>query len=220
MKNFLINQCIESVYNSDRNISKVSNDILNIEGMSSPKVRHLMNNLCSFDNCRYLEVGSWMGSTLCSAAFKNKGHFIGVDNFSEFHSSVNSGHKNSQETIKNKLINNISSLNQRNIDFQEKDFFSSNLEIKDKINVFFYDGVHTKKSQYENLSIAKPFLDEYFIYLVDDFYCEVSLPKACSLFAINDFKFEVFFYCELPSNKKDEPLYHGGIGMFVLKNYF
>ena len=219
MKDFLINQCIESVYNSDRNISKINNDILNIEGMSSPKVRHLMNNLCSFDNCRYLEVGSWMGSTLCSAAFKNKGSFIGVDNFTEFHSSVSSAYKNSQENIKNKLTANIDSLNQKNIYFQEKDFFNSKFETKEKINVFFYDGVHSQQSQYENLNIAKPFLDEYFIYLVDDFYCEVSLPKACSLAAINNFKFEVFFYCELPSNKKDEPLYHGGVGMFVLKNY-
>jgi hypothetical protein len=219
MKDFLINQCAKSVYDSNRGISKIDNDILSINGMSTPKVRHLMNNICSFDECKFLEVGTYMGSTLCSAAFNNNGSFIGVDNFSEFHSVVNPSHVNSQDNTRANLKKNIDSLNQKNISFYEKDFFNIDLNIKEKINVFFYDGVHTIEHQYSNLKIAKTFLDEYVVYIVDDFFCKVSKPKQASITAINDFKFEVLFYCELPENKNNELLYHGGLGVFVLKNY-
>lgn len=218
MKDFLINHCIESIYKSNKEISKIDQSILNIEGMSSPKVRHLMNNLCSFDDCNFLEVGTYMGSTLCSAAYLNKGSFIGIDNFSEFHSSIDKTALHRQDKIKDTLYNNIKNLNQTNISFYENDFFTSGISTNFKINVFFYDGIHRYKYQYENLKVLKNSFDTYFIYLVDDYFCKVSHPKQAAISAINDFKFEVMFYCELQSNEEKKLHYHGGIGMFVLKN--
>jgi hypothetical protein len=41
--------------------------VLDLEGMSDASVRHLINNLASAPGTRYLEVGSWRGSTLASA---------------------------------------------------------------------------------------------------------------------------------------------------------
>lgn len=40
--------------------------------MSSPKVRHLLNNLCSLPSTSYLEIGTWKGSTWISALFQNQ----------------------------------------------------------------------------------------------------------------------------------------------------
>tara|TARA_Y100000310_G_C20465994_1_gene707685 strand:- start:67 stop:915 length:849 start_codon:yes stop_codon:yes gene_type:complete len=60
-------------------------------GMSSPKVRHFFNNLCKqlgFEqDVRYLEVGTWAGSTLLSFIHKNQSvirHASAIDNFSQF----------------------------------------------------------------------------------------------------------------------------------------
>ncbi len=218
MKDFLINQCIDSIYNANREISKIDDKILEIEGMSTPKVRHLMNNICNFQDCNFLEVGTYMGSTLCSAAYKNNGSFIGIDNFSEFNTSVDRTSLHDKNKIKNSLYSNIEKTKQTNISFHESDFFTSQVPINSKINVFFYDGIHRYQNQYGNLKILKKSLDKYFIYLVDDYFCKVSEPKKASVSAINDFGFEVVFYCELQPNEESKLNYHGGIGAFVLKN--
>ena len=43
----------------------------------------LLNNLCSKDATRYLELGTYRGSTLISALYGNlKSHAVGVDDFS------------------------------------------------------------------------------------------------------------------------------------------
>src|SRR4051812_30601409 len=60
-----------AISEADEGRSRISPAALAIEGMSSPKVRHLLNNLCAFDACRYLEVGSYKGSTLCAAMSNN-----------------------------------------------------------------------------------------------------------------------------------------------------
>src|SRR5688572_19504540 len=79
-----LNQCIE---NAERGESRLNPEILKINGMSSPKIRHLINNICSYpDFKRYLEVGTWRGSTLLSAANGNKNIelAVGIDDFSQF----------------------------------------------------------------------------------------------------------------------------------------
>src|SRR3990170_4857741 len=77
-----IETCIDNANNLK---SKIDQSILDIEGQSSPKVRHLLNNLCSFKNCKYLEIGSLLGSTFCSACYKNNlTRAVSIDNFSEF----------------------------------------------------------------------------------------------------------------------------------------
>ena len=70
-------QYIDAVKNSFNKAlnceSKLPPWILNIQGMSGKKYRHFINNLfSSILNCRYLEIGSWKGSTLCSAIFNNR----------------------------------------------------------------------------------------------------------------------------------------------------
>jgi hypothetical protein len=77
-----------SINNAEKGISQLPPAILGMEGMSSNKVRHFLNNVCNFDReivINYLEVGVWRGSTFCSAIFNNcLNYAVAIDNFTEF----------------------------------------------------------------------------------------------------------------------------------------
>ena len=74
--------------------------MLQLQGMSSRKVRHLLNNLCGMlgaeagddGGCAYLEVGTYLGSTLLAALWGNGAVLrsaVAIDNFSEFGGGAN-----------------------------------------------------------------------------------------------------------------------------------
>lgn len=71
-----------AVYNSGQALSKLNNHqhaaVLKLDGMSTVSGRHLINNLCSALNTRYLEVGVWRGSTLVSALAGNENNVAAV----------------------------------------------------------------------------------------------------------------------------------------------
>ena len=64
--------------------SKCSTDIMDLDGMSGVFTRHFYNNVVSMENTRYLEIGTWKGSSTCSAMFGNEADVVCVDNWSEF----------------------------------------------------------------------------------------------------------------------------------------
>src|SRR5215475_7884523 len=58
---------------------------LDLEGMSGRRYRLFINTLMRLiPNPRYLEVGVWAGSTLCSAIAGNKVQALAIDNWSQF----------------------------------------------------------------------------------------------------------------------------------------
>ena len=73
-----------SFKNAENNISKITNDIINMDGMSRTNTRHFYNNLLNSDDARYLEIGTWKGSSVCSAMCNNQAKVICIDNWSEF----------------------------------------------------------------------------------------------------------------------------------------
>ena len=60
-------------------------EILAMEGMSGRKFRQLINKvIAATPNASYLEIGSWIGSTACSAMHGNRVRITCVDNWSQF----------------------------------------------------------------------------------------------------------------------------------------
>jgi len=58
----------DSIKNAEKGISALHSDILTISGASSPKVRHLLNNINRyFSDQTYLEIGCFTGSTFVSS---------------------------------------------------------------------------------------------------------------------------------------------------------
>ena len=65
--------------------TKISDEIKFMSGMSGRKYRYLINNLVSLiSNPRYLEIGSWAGSTVCSALYGNQAKAVCIDNWLKF----------------------------------------------------------------------------------------------------------------------------------------
>ena len=146
-----------SFRNAENNISKITNDIIKMEGMSGTKTRHFYNNLLSMKDARYLEIGTWKGSSVCSAMYGNKAKVICIDNWSEF------GGPKSEF-----LVNFKKFKGENEAIFIEKDCYKVDVSVLPKFNIYMYDGNHTNESHYKALLHYYNSLDDIFIFIVDD----------------------------------------------------
>ena len=200
-----INKLLRATINAYTSTSKLSEDILDIEGMSSPKVRHYLNNIIDSDS-RYLEIGSWKGSTIISALYKNEFKYAYIiDNWSQYLGP------------KEECINNIKKFitNENLIIINENSFVVdfSNLQ---KINTFFYDGKHDEEAHRNILKIVYPCLDDTFIYVVDDW--NWNNVRKDTLKGIHENNLKIKFSTELFSEKnKDIGSWWNGLSMFILQ---
>jgi hypothetical protein len=86
-----IHHIVTSITNAENNVSKIDDkttegqEILTYEGYTGTKTRHLYNNICSDTHkvpIRYLEIGTWNGSSSISAVYKNNIEALFIDNLS------------------------------------------------------------------------------------------------------------------------------------------
>ena len=147
--------------NAENNISKITNDIINMEGMSGIKTRHFYNNLLNTENARYLEIGTWKGSSVCSAMCGNKATVVCIDNWSQF-----GGPKDEF------LVNFEKFKGENDATFIENDCYKVDVSLLPKFNIYMYDGDHTNESHYNALLHYYNCLDDVFIFIVDDWNWE------------------------------------------------
>ena len=148
-----------SLANADIYTSKITDEILRMDGMSGIKTRHFYNNICSMNDARYLEIGTWKGSSICSAMCKNKMTCVAIDNWSEFADALTS-------KIFFQNFNNFKGNNKAT--FIEKNCWDIDVTKLGKFNIYMYDGNHSKTSHFQALNHYLHCLDDEFIYLVDD----------------------------------------------------
>jgi hypothetical protein len=188
----------ESIENSLKKASvhdsNLTNEIFDLEGFSGKMTRCFYNNLCSMKDTRYLEIGCWKGSTLCSAMYENPhGTFVGIDNFSEFNNGA----------AKEELIRNINKYEHGNVTFIENDCFRVNTDaLVSKFNILMYDGNHTYEAHYEVLKYYLDVLDDIFIYIVDDY--NWSFVRTATRDSITETKCEILYDYEKRTSSDDE----------------
>ena len=208
----------ESFYRAIIFKSNIDNWILDIEGLSGKKYRHLINNLINnFKNPKYLEIGTWLGSTACSAVFKNKLKITCIDNWSESFSGVVDPEEKFFENIKRSITN------QSNFKFIKKDFREINYKKIGKYNIYFFDGPHHLKDHFDALSYVFPALEKKFIFIVDDW--NWNQVKSGTFKAIKYLKFNIISYLEIETNLKNGKGYiqgkksdwHNGCCLFVIE---
>jgi len=144
--------------------------VLDIRGMSSPHIRLFLNRLLTElpPPLRYLEVGTYQGSTLVSSLHGNEGSVdvaVAIDNFAEFDSD-NTNFATLQTNLKRHVNLPSSSLH-----FLKKDFLTvqGDLRTFPPFNVYFYDGPHSREDHYESVMRYVHFLDDSSVFVVDDY---------------------------------------------------
>lgn len=151
------NHVEKSFEDADNYISKITDEIINMEGASGHKTRHFYNNILNIDDARYLEIGTWKGSSVCSAMYNNKANVVCIDNWSEF-----GNHKEEFLLNFNKFKGNNDAV------FIENDCFTLDISTLPKFNIYMFDGNHKYESQSKALTHYYDCMDDIFIYIVDD----------------------------------------------------
>lgn len=138
--------------------SKCSEEILKMDGMTGKRTRHLYNNLLNMPDARYIEIGSYTGSSLCSAIYNNSPQRVyAVDNWSQFN-----GPRDQFFEALAKFKGSVC------VDFFEMDFRDLDTKSMPKFNVYLYDGPHEYEDHVDALKLMIGCLDDVFIYIVDD----------------------------------------------------
>ena len=184
----LIDHIYTSIVNARNGISQINPDtergkeILQYKGFTGPKTRHLYNNICSkLQDIRYLEIGTWYGSSSISAIYKNKIDALFIDNWCQFDGDSNI------------FVENLEKFNENsNYNLIENDCWSIDLDsFKSKYNVYLYDGAHTENDHYKSLHYYYPVLDDQFIFMVDD-WCWPDVRDG-TMRAIRDLNLNIQF---------------------------
>lgn len=184
-----LQQCFEKAEDEE---SKLCQEILDLEGMTGQMTRHFYNNLLSIDNVRYLEIGTWTGSSTCAAMYGNKAQIVCIDNWSEF----------GGENAKAFFINNIDTYKGENqIIFIEKDCFKVDVVSLPKFKIYLYDGGHEVDDHYRALTHYIDCMEDEFIYVCDDW--DWAAVREGTWKAINDLGLEVVFSIERSLNEGD-----------------
>jgi hypothetical protein len=139
--------------------SKLPREIRAIKGMSGQRYRTFINTLIeALDRPRYLEIGSWLGSTAAAAIYGNGVQAVCIDNWSQF-----SGTREQFLANIEKAKSNNSALHLIERDFREVDYHAL-----DKFNVYFFDGPHSAVDQKDGILVVQPCLTNRFVLIVDD----------------------------------------------------
>jgi hypothetical protein len=144
---------------------KLPNSIRYMHGMSGKKYRYLINNLIeSTPDAKYLEIGSWKGSTASSAIYGNRCTALCIDNWSDFLWG------DSKENVRGVFESNVRSAagNTANFNYIDSDFRAVDYSNIGKFNVYMFDGPHDEKDQYDGVMIAQPALEDQYVLIVDD----------------------------------------------------
>jgi len=137
-----------------------------VQGMTTANIMQLLNFAveCMEPDEVYCEIGCFQGATLIGALLNHPLQMAyAVDNFFEFDES--------EKYIEN-LITNLSLFNleqqviycQQN--FEEFIFDLREINLENKIGVYFYDGAHDYRSQLLGLTLFTPFLAEQALIIV------------------------------------------------------
>jgi hypothetical protein len=202
-------------------VSKLNQDILDIHGISSNKVKCFLNNICNLDGATYLEVGVFRGSTFCSAIYGNDIFSIGIDNFM----SPNLTPKGVSQKIGNYYKHNIDILPQeefllnvkkygdvKKISVYKTDYQTFDFKTLPNVDIIFYDGETKYHDQYVALTNMLPIFSKETILIMDDWNWNSG---AFDKF-VEDNNLFISHYREIFTSGEDRDDFWNGLGIFLI----
>ena len=177
-----------------RREGKLGPPLLAMPGASGQLYRYFINNLVQYlPDARYLEVGSWTGSTMCAAIFGNTLRAFAIDDWSEFGGPSGL------------FLQHVGQCMSKDIQFSmlSQDFRRVNYSAIGKFNVYLFDGPHEEQDQHDGLFLAQEALDDEFVFIVDDWNWD--RVRAGTKRAISSIKLEVLHGYEILTSLDGKP---------------
>jgi Methyltransferase domain len=165
----LVMHTTRAIVNAHAEQSWLPEDVLKLEGFSSSSVRRLLNNMCSFDNCHFLEVGTYHGATAISASYGNNGRFVTIDNFSEYGGR--------EECVENLMkYQGIAP-----VELITSDVWDVPLDCLSPVDVLFYDGAHDAGSTKRAIEHFAACMADTCVVIIDDWnWSKVRTGARCA----------------------------------------
>lgn len=208
---------------ADKEQSKISERERELFGFSSSRLKALLNNLCSPDNTRYLEIGVYKGSTLLSALYGNKTcKAVAVENYKYDAREPKKWADEGQiwENMKSQLAANISRyaydtspVNTENLTLLEADFDKAPLEQYGPYDVCFFDVAPVTQETYSKFfESVLPQLNSKSIVVFSQFSNETSSDDLEKALRDNSDKVTVDWRQQrISSGISDSTKYYSGI---------
>ena len=186
---------------------KLSEEVLAITGMSGRKYRYFINNLIeSLDSPKYLEVGVWAGSTLCSAIYGNRVTATAIDNWSEYGGPSE------------RFFSNLARFKgpEAKVSFLERDFRQADFRSLGVNDIYLFDGPHSEADHFDGLALAQPALADEFVLIIDDW--NWATVRNGTFRAIRELNIRINFVAEIrttldgshPQNAGEASDWHNG----------
>ena len=225
-----VETCIEAFNNSGKYLSnhrtydpKDPSAYYNVEGLTSPRVRHFLNNLCSQEGAVYLEVGVYAGSTFC-AAVQNNDMVAAYANDNWSQPNLQPARDDMDLALENVTVDTFVKNLQENITTDSLDFDikvlngdSSQLGKKDfeqDVNVIFYDGDNDQLKMIEFYTQMLTFTQDVFTLVVDDANVEKNVEVTKQFIEYNGLK--VLYERELLNDQEDINMWWNGLYVVVV----
>ena len=225
-----VETCIEAFTNSGKYLSNHRtydpNDpsaYYNVEGLTSARVRHFLNNLCSQEGAVYLEVGVYAGSTFC-AAVQNNDMVAAYANDNWSQSNLQPAREDINLSLQNVTVDTFVKNLQENITTDSLDFDiqvlkgdSSGLGKKDfkhDVNIIFYDGDNSEHKMREFFINMLDFTEDVFTLVIDDANIEANV--AITKRFIDGMGLKILYERELLNDQEDPEMWWNGLYVVVL----
>lgn len=157
----LIELVKEAQKRAENGVSGLSPTVLAVHGLTGPRIKHFLNNVCGLPGASYLEVGVWKGATFTAALYDNFGlkQAVAIDSWSELGGPIQEFQDNCARLIPGLPYS-----------FYKHDAFTVPKEglFASPVDIYFYDARHTEIAQEQAFTYFDTLFAPSFIAIVDD----------------------------------------------------
>ena len=212
-----VDMILESINASACGVSNFDESTFDISGLSSNRVRHFLNSLCSNEGIKYLEIGSYLGSTFCAAIEGNELEAYAVDNWATDNlqpaENETEIERASYQDFRENAKRYKGDSKVRIINADCKNLVPEDLN--SKVNLVFYDGDHSYDGQLESLQTVKDLVEDTFILILDDANFAGVVESAEQFVRQNNFS--ILFEQKLLNAIESDKMWWNGLHILVLQ---